>query len=208
MDDQAAHHRAEDRHHDDRPRTRRRGALLENALLDAAWEEVREVGYANLTMEGVAARAGTSKGVLYRRWPYRAMLVLSAIRRQMTTMTREIPDTGDLREDVLIVMREFRRRYEIIGSDIAHGLMSELSDMPGDAFDVSPEVLTRVLRNAADRGEVRMDRISPIVRTLPLDLLRHALMLSPSPVGEETLEQIVDEAFLPLVRLSTTAEPS
>ncbi|HUR07917.1 MAG TPA: TetR/AcrR family transcriptional regulator [Nonomuraea sp.] len=189
-------------------RTRRRGALLEDALLDAAWEEVRAAGYANLTMEGVAARAGTSKGVLYRRWPYRAMLILSAIRRQMPSMRREIPDTGDLREDVLIVMREFRRRYEIIGPDIAHGLMSELSDMPGDAWDVSPEVLTIVLERAATRGEVRMEGISPRVVTLPLDLLRHALMLSPAQLGAESLAEIVDEIFLPLVRLSTAAERS
>lgn len=189
-------------------RTRRRGALLEDALLDAAWEEVRAAGYANLTMEGVAARAETSKGVLYRRWPYRAMLILSAIRRQMPSMRREIPDTGDLREDVLIVMREFRRRYEIIGPDIAHGLMSELSDMPGDAWDVSPEVLTIVLERAATRGEVRMEGISPRVVTLPLDLLRHALMLSPAQLGAESLAEIVDEIFLPLVRLSTAAERS
>ena len=35
----------------DRPvATRRRGAALENALLDAAWTELQSVGYAKLTM--------------------------------------------------------------------------------------------------------------------------------------------------------------
>ncbi len=39
---------------------RRRGADLEEALLESAWEELSERGFAALTMEGVAARAGTS----------------------------------------------------------------------------------------------------------------------------------------------------
>jgi len=84
-------------------RVRRHGAELENALLQAAWDEARAVGYAGLTMEGVAARAGTGKAVLYRRWPRRAELVLAAMRHHLGSISSEIPDTGDLREDVLIV---------------------------------------------------------------------------------------------------------
>jgi len=57
---------------------RRRGDHLEHALLAATWEELLAVGYANLTMDGVAARAHTSKPVLYRRWPTRPELVLAA----------------------------------------------------------------------------------------------------------------------------------
>jgi hypothetical protein len=37
--------------------TRRRGAALETALLDAAWAELQDIGCAKLTMEGVADRA-------------------------------------------------------------------------------------------------------------------------------------------------------
>ncbi|HKB49683.1 MAG TPA: helix-turn-helix domain-containing protein, partial [Ktedonobacterales bacterium] len=61
---------------------RRRGATLERAILHATWEELVAVGYANLTMERVAAHAGTSRAVLYRRWRSRPELVLAAIRQQ------------------------------------------------------------------------------------------------------------------------------
>jgi hypothetical protein len=40
-------------------RTRRRGQILEDAILEGAWQELSEVGYNRLTMEGVAARART-----------------------------------------------------------------------------------------------------------------------------------------------------
>ncbi|MEU4746994.1 helix-turn-helix domain-containing protein, partial [Actinosynnema sp. NPDC023658] len=59
-------------------KSRRRGAQLEQAILDAAWDELCEVGYARLTIEGVAIRAGTSKSVIYRRWGSRAELALAA----------------------------------------------------------------------------------------------------------------------------------
>lgn len=39
---------------------RRRGAALEKALLDAAWEELTDTGYARFTMDAVVKRAGTS----------------------------------------------------------------------------------------------------------------------------------------------------
>ena len=43
----------------DRPVKRRRGKALEDAVLDAAWSELLDGGYASLTMEAVAARART-----------------------------------------------------------------------------------------------------------------------------------------------------
>ena len=57
---------------------RRHGEERESAILDAAWAELVEVGYTRLTREAVAARAGTSKPVVYRRWPGRPELVLAA----------------------------------------------------------------------------------------------------------------------------------
>ena len=51
---------------------RRRGDVLEAALLDSAWEEIVEKGYDRFTIESVAERARTSRDVIYRRWPGKA----------------------------------------------------------------------------------------------------------------------------------------
>ena len=53
---------------------RHRGAELEHAILEAAWLELEERGYAGLTMEAVAERSGTSRTVLARRWDGKAAL--------------------------------------------------------------------------------------------------------------------------------------
>src|ERR1700691_156525 len=102
-------------------RTRRRGPMLEAALLDAAWEELRAVGYTSLTMEAVADRAGTSRAVLYRRWRNRPELVIAAMRRHRPLLSGEIPDTGSLRGDVLALLRRMSARLAAVGTETVHG---------------------------------------------------------------------------------------
>lgn len=82
-------------------RQRRRGPELESALLAAAWDELVETGFAKLTMESVAARAGTGIAVLYRRWPNKEQLVLAALEFERGRHPVELPDTGTLRDDLL-----------------------------------------------------------------------------------------------------------
>jgi AcrR family transcriptional regulator len=185
--------------------TRRRGAALEHALLDAAWEELQATGYARLTMERVAERAGTSRAVIYRRWPNRAALIVAAMRQRQPLGSGAIPDTGSLRGDVLAVLRQASARITAIGPDTVVGMLSDLlSDEEAFArvqdqlLRSGADVMTAVLRRAAARGEARGD-VSPRVARLPLDLLRHELVLTHQPPSPDTLEELVDEIFLPLV---------
>jgi AcrR family transcriptional regulator len=188
-----------DRAGDSAVRVRRHGTELDNALLQAAWDEVCAVGYASLTMEGVAARAGTGKAVLYRRWPKRAELVVAAMRHHLGSITDEIPDTGDLREDVLIVLRQIKDRAERIGPDIFHGLRMESQDLPPEAFAITPGVMTTLLTRAAERGDIHPEKVTPLIASLPGILIRHELLLTSVTVSEAYLTEIVDEVFLPLV---------
>src|ERR1035438_636760 len=93
-------------------RTRRRGATLEHAILDAAWEEIAAVGYDQATMGSVAARAGTNKATLYRRWPNRTELLTAAIDRRVVHLDRPPADTGSLRTDAIAVLEAMRHRCQ------------------------------------------------------------------------------------------------
>lgn len=66
---------------------RRRGAVLERAILDAALEQLSTVGWNGLTMEGVAARAQTGKAAVYRRWPSKEDLVADALKAGLPSLT-------------------------------------------------------------------------------------------------------------------------
>jgi AcrR family transcriptional regulator len=190
----------------DRPvATRRRGATLEHALLEAAWQELQESGYAKLTMERVADRAGTSRAVIYRRWRNRPELVIAAMRHRRPVLSGQVPDTGTLRGDVLAVLRRASARITEIGPNTVIGMLSDLL-ADEEAFELTldqllrggGEVMSSVLERAASRGEGR-ENISARVARLPLDLLRHELILTHQPPSQDTLEEILDEIFLPLV---------
>src|ERR1700733_5974010 len=85
---------------------RRRGPALEEALLDATWAELTERGYDDFTIDAVAVRAGTSRAVLYRRWPNKQELVLATVAHEAAKDVGGAPDTGSLRGDVIALLRQ------------------------------------------------------------------------------------------------------
>ena len=59
-------------------RGRRRSERSHEAILAATQRLLLERGYRELTIEGIAARAGVGKQTIYRWWPSKAALVLEA----------------------------------------------------------------------------------------------------------------------------------
>jgi len=191
--------------------TRRRGELLEDAILEAAWDELSEVGYAHLTMNTVATRAKTNKSVLYRRWSSKSKLVLAVIHKHVHNTTMVVPDTGDLRNDVLILLMGIAKPLQIIGAETLHGLMVEHLDKnlisslpqmmhPGTEYE-STTAMKTILKNAELRGEINLRKISPRIISLPMDLIRYEVLITHEPISDRTLNEIIDNIFLPLIHL-------
>jgi AcrR family transcriptional regulator len=78
---------------------RRRSEQSRLAILTAAYELVAEIGYARLTIEGIAARAGTGKQTIYRWWPSKADVVLDALATK-ADLHIPIPDEGSFAADL------------------------------------------------------------------------------------------------------------
>ncbi|MEV0584608.1 TetR/AcrR family transcriptional regulator [Nonomuraea sp. NPDC050310] len=186
--------------------TRRRGAALEEAILRAAAEELAESGYAGLTMDRVAARAGTNKNALYRRWPNRLALGVAAYRR----LARDIapPDTGTLRGDALELLRQANRHWSsplggvlrelLVAAGGSGELLAELREHSGEAL-AAPWLA--ILERAAARGEIAAEMPHPRVVTVAIVLLRNEFVVRGVPSApDEVLAEIVDEVYLPLLR--------
>jgi AcrR family transcriptional regulator len=186
---------------------RRRGAALEAALLDAAWEELAEKGYAGFTMDAVVRRARTSAPVLYRRWTDRDALVRAAVAHATDKTQLTVPDTGTLRGDLLELMREInetRVQFATVMSLRLAEYYRTTGTSPADLRDTLAEgrVSSRdiIYDRAVERGEIRPGRLTGRMKRLPFDLLRNELLMTLAPVPDETLEEIVDTLFLPLVK--------
>jgi AcrR family transcriptional regulator len=187
-------------------KTRRRGAALEEAILGAAVDELTESGYAGLTMDKVATRAGTNKNAIYRRWPNRLALGIAAYRHLTTTV--QPPDTGALRDDVLEWLRQANRywgsplgailRELLAAAGGASELLAQLQDQSGDA--AAAPWLT-ILGRAVARGEAAPEALHPRVATVAMVLLRNEFVVRGVPAApDDVLVEIVDEVYLPLVR--------
>lgn len=193
---------------------RRRGEALERALLDAAWAELDANGYSDLTMEAVAARAGTSRPVLSRRWPTRSDLALAAIRHHFDADPIDLPDHGNLRDDLIDYLRQANeRRSQLVGPLMLRfsGIVSDsdggLAGLREQLIGGRPTMLDTILDRAAARGELDRAALPPIVAQLPFTLLRHELLMRMAPADDATIVAIVDDVFLPLAARSGTAGP-
>lgn len=193
--------------------TRRRGEVLEEAILLAAWEELSEAGYTHLTMESVAARAGTNKAVLYRRWKNKSELVMAAMKKYLPRITDEVPNTGDLRSDVYTYLHVRVEFLKTIGAQTIRGLMMEpqvwhtlMASLPQIIQKKSESKLTAdmkaILKNAELRGEVNLKKLSPRIITLPFDLLQYEVITKQGPVSDAAIAEIVDDIFMPIILAS------
>ncbi len=79
-------------------------------------------------------------------------------------LSGEIPDTGTLRGDVLAVLHRMSARLAETGPETVYGLLGEyLSSTDGfghlrdQVLHISADVMTTILKRAADRGEARPD---------------------------------------------------
>lgn len=186
--------------------TRRRGAALDEAILRAAAAELTESGYAGLTMDKVAARAGTNKNAIYRRWPHRLALSIAAYRQLTTTV--QPPDTGNLRDDALELLRRANRHWSSPLGAILRELLSAaggatelLAQLPGQSTDAGTADWLAMLGRAVARGEAAPEALHPRVATVAIVLLRNEFVMRGIPAApDDVLVEIVDEVYLPLVR--------
>ena len=145
------------------PRGRPRSAAVDEAILEAALAEMAEQGYARMSVDAVASRAGVSKPTLYLRHPSKAALATAAV-ASLRSSPRPEP-TGDTRADLVALLRLFRSGVErpygiaMIGTVLAEEAHTpELMRLFRERL-VQPRrrELREILTRARDRGELRTD---------------------------------------------------
>ena len=191
-------------------RGRRRGVALEQVILGAAADELLTAGYAGLTMDRVAERAGTNKNAIYRRWPSRAALAVAAYRqcRQIAAGDPAVPDTGSLREDALELLRRANRASTTPAGAVQRSLLAGVADDPEllaliqeRSSDAGSATWLTVLGRAVARGDAQPEALHPRVATVAVVLLRNEYVtrgIAAAP--DHVLIEIVDDVYLPLVR--------
>jgi AcrR family transcriptional regulator len=182
---------------------RRRGDEFTAAIFQAVRGELEENGYAAVTMETIAKRAGTGKAALYRRWPSRTELIIDTVQATMPGMAG-LPDTGSLRGDILALLDAFASELRGALGDALRGLRAEaildpslsrqISDYTGD---FASSRLRQLVGRAAARGELGRSDVSRLrLEAGPAIIRDHFLFRD---LHELSMTDLVDEVIMPLV---------
>ncbi|MNP15534.1 Bacterial regulatory protein, tetR family [compost metagenome] len=167
------------------------------------------MGYTSLTIEGVAARAKTNKAVIYRRWENKSRLVIETLKKYIPRSEKVTPNTGNLREDVFLLLKRIVVPLQMIGGETIHGLMVEyfskhiINSFPQIMSGIEgrfENYMRDILKNAELRGEVDLEKITSRIISLPLDLVRYEILTTHKPITENVLNEIVDDIFMPLIK--------
>lgn len=140
-----------------RPRNR----AIDDAVLRTTVALLSQSSYADLSLDVIAARAGTSKPAIYRRWRGKAHLVHEAV--FPIDATTAIPGTGSLDDDVREMIK---RTLSVLSTPAARaalpGLIGEMASDPTlhsallERFgDILVRGLNDYLQAAIRRGDVR-----------------------------------------------------
>lgn len=183
-------------------RGRPRDPEVDAAILTAAVDLLGEVGYARLTMEQIALRAGVSKASLYLRWPGKVALVAEAIRHRAGVVP-EIPDTGSLPGDMRAFLRALLNAKRS-GARAVAAVSGEVDSNPelrdawrrGLAGTLVASIHTIVDR-AVERGELPATTDVDLLSVLPLAVLQQWRLVHDQHPDAAVVDRIVDQLYSP-----------
>ncbi len=57
-----------------------------------------------------------------------------------------------------------------------------------------------ILKNAELRGDITLENISSQIISLPMNLVRYKILTTREHISDKTINEIIDDIFLPLIR--------
>ncbi|MEV2210108.1 TetR/AcrR family transcriptional regulator [Streptomyces sp. NPDC050997] len=184
------------------------GAVLRqrvtDAITEAAFTELAEAGYARLSMEAVARRAGVGKAALYRRWPSKQAMIAELIHDKVTDTLPHTPATGALRADLRELLATYRSQLanpllarigtELLAESSRDGALAEMLHTEVTA----PRRLAAraILQGAIDHGE--------LPPTLDLELATD-LLIAPLVFRMLLMQDRSDDDYLEALTAATEA---
>lgn len=168
------------------------------ALTRALFEEWAEKGYAALSLENVARRAGVGKAALYRRWRSKADMAGECLAAVGLTIT-EVADTGSLRGDVRALLFALRRvlRHPLVRR-ILPDVHAEIARSPELEAAIRPFQAARrervhlIVDRAIARGELALPADYEMVADLIAAPIYWRLIVTGGRIDRRYIETLAD----------------
>jgi AcrR family transcriptional regulator len=180
----------------------RRSGRARVAVLHAADDLLVERGYAGVTIEGIAARAGVAKQTIYRWWPSKFEILMDTFLEDSASAL-EIPDTGSVDQDL---RQHLRQLAEFVSAEPAGRVMLALIGQAQHDADVARAFRQRfsserraldltILERGVARGDVRGDVDLDLVVDMIYGPVYHRVLLTGLPVDDEFIDGLVSHVM-------------
>lgn len=175
-----------------------RSEQARQSVLQAADDLLAEKGFAALTIEGIAARAGVAKQTIYRWWPSKTDVLMDAL-VQDSAEDLEPPDTGDLREDLWAYLTRLAAYLtESDAGAVFRALTGQALHDPALAARLRAEHVThqrardrRPLQRAVARGELPADADLDVLVDRLVGPLYYRILVTGEPVTAGFVAELV-----------------
>ena len=165
---------------------RPRDPSRDEAIFAAAVALFAEHGYAGVSIEGVAARAGVGKATIYRRFASKAQLLVDAI-HVCAGVTEQLPDTGDVRADLTHMLESLMDRLRSDLGPVLLAFAAERVRYPALDEEFTRSVIgakrahiVKLIADAIERGDLPPDTDTEVVAEAgPALLWQHAMNRMP-----------------------------
>jgi AcrR family transcriptional regulator len=184
-----------------RPPGRPRSERARRAILRAANELLEGGGFAAVTVEAIAERAGVSKATVYRWWPNRAAVVMDGF---LSTVSSEVPfpHTGHAQEDLRLHMRRLTEAFggrmgRTVAALIAEGQADpELAEaLRSRWLSVRRAEAREILELGIERGELREDLDLEVAVDVLYGPIYYRLLVGHAPLDEDLADALADQIF-------------
>ncbi len=193
--------RPAENHPGPRPPGRPRSERARRAILRAANELLEGWGFAAVTVEAIAERAGVSKATVYRWWPNRAAVVMDGF---LSTVSSEVPfpHTGCAKEDIRLHMR---RLAEAFGGKMGRTVAALIAEGQADPelaealrlrwLSVRRTEAREILELGVARGELREDLDLEVAVDVLYGPIYYRLLVGHAPLDEGLADALADQIF-------------
>ncbi len=182
-------------------RGRPRDERAEQAILAATVELLNDVGFAGLSIEAVAARAGVGRPTVYRRWPSKMELVIDAVLRLAPPLTVDhsgdpLTDLKELVARLIVDMTSAPIGRAILALTGDAGTHTDLAQrLTKDYLTPRRDALLAILRDAVAAGELPRDLDLDLTLDLMLGAPTYRWLTTGRPVDQKAARAIVDAVW-------------
>lgn len=185
-------------------RGRPRSTQSHRAILNASYAELHDVGFRNLSIEGIARRAGVSKATVYRWWPNKAALLFEAVNSHPDAEQRypDFEPSEDTRERLHDEIRGVIRYFAGETGSAFLDLVSESRFDPSLATALSEEFVEgrraatrQVLAEGAARGQIRDDLDVETLMDMVWGAIYYRFLVLHDQPGPELADRLITQLW-------------